>query len=90
MLAQNASTCIAVKIDGSSAKVNMHFNVGSKIKRVAPGQAAVAQAPVEFAYKSNLEEPEPKVVHKDKWPIPLATRDAIVKPSLGDLSKQGG
>lgn len=38
--------------------------------------------PLEKAHRTNLEEPELKIVHKDKWPMPL--------PSTNFLSEAGG
>ena len=29
--------------------------------------------PLEKAHRTNLEEPELKIIHKDKWPMPLTS-----------------
>lgn len=48
----------------------MYFNQQAKIKKQA---GVVTPQAVEFAHYTNLEESEPKIVFKDKWPIPLAS-----------------
>ena len=33
--------------------------------------------PLEKAHRTNLEEPELKIIHKDKWPLPTASTNFI-------------
>lgn len=68
LLATQSTTCVSVKID--KRPVKMFFNLQAKIKKPSAGQASQS---AEYAHLSNLEQSEPKIVFKDKWPIPLET-----------------
>jgi hypothetical protein len=56
-----------VKFDNRIVK--MFFNQQAKIKKQL---ATTSPQAVEFAHYTNLEESQPKIIFKDKWPIPLA------------------
>ena len=47
----------------------LFYDIGLKIKRISDPNP---KHPPELAHKSNLEEKEFKVIHKDKWPLPLS------------------
>ena len=76
-LAHSSITEVSVKIE--QRLVQCFFNVQAKIKRPQMQQVRGQQGiqPLEKAHRTNLEEPELKIIHKDKWPVPLASTNFI-------------
>lgn len=46
----------------------MYFNQSQKIKN----RSGSSQQNVELSHKSNMEDTQSRVVHRDKWPIPYS------------------
>ena len=62
--------------DHETKLVQFYFNINSKIKKPqiqnTGQQLQLPQQAAELEHKTNLEESELKIVHKDKWPLPLS------------------
>lgn len=77
-LAQSSMTTVSLRFN--QRLVQCYFNVQSKVKRPQPQAQLRNQQgvqPLEKAHRTNLEEPELKIIHKDKWPMPLASTDFL-------------
>lgn len=59
----HSNTTLVCKIDGQP--VSLLFNLAAK-------QRKQVGATLDLAHHSNKEEAEPKVIHKEKWPIPVS------------------
>jgi hypothetical protein len=59
----HSSTTLVCKIDGQP--VSLFYNLAAK-------QRKQAGALLDLAHHSNKEEAESKIIHKEKWPIPIS------------------
>ena len=71
LLAENSLYLVQMKIQYEEEQefktAKYFFDIGAKIKTVPQGQRPMS----ETTHRMNLEEPDPRIMSKDRWPIPL-------------------
>ena len=76
----NSLPTVTINLDGR--KVNALYNLQSKVKRTN-------KPPYDSLNLQNSDEPSRKIIHNDKWPIPITFYDQLLKFGSGPQSSGG-